>query len=149
MALLSPAGTTARSRMPRKRKRQPEPQPIEPSLTEPVAEIVTPDKEIPQDQATRQQKTWAETVRSWMSHGSTGVHHITTTSPDMVGIRFDKGKERTAEEKREMDGIDLRFYNDAQAWLKTNRHGAFDETKHLAQKFADRRRRAETDLPGH
>lgn len=89
----------------------------------------------------RQQKTWAETVRPWTSHGrDTGVHHVTTTSPNMVGIRFDKGKERTAEEKREMEAAGLKFFVEAQSWLKVNRDGAFDETQDLARKFADRRR---------
>lgn len=92
------------------------------------------------EEPARRQKTWGETVRPWTTHGrDTGVHHVTTTSPDMVGIRFDKGKERTAGEKREMEAIGLRFFTEAQAWLKTNRNGAFDETQDLARKFAERR----------
>lgn len=89
----------------------------------------------------RQQKTWAETVRPWTSHGrDTGVHHVTTTSPNMVGIRFEKGMERTPEEKREMEAIGLKFYSEAKAWLKPNRDGGFDETQALAERFAERRR---------
>jgi hypothetical protein len=95
----------------------------------------------------RKQKTWGETVRPWTTHGrDTGVHHVTTTSPDMVGIRFDKGKERTPEEKREMEAIGLRFFNEAKAWLKSSRDGAFDETQDLARTFAERRRHTEAAL---
>jgi hypothetical protein len=99
------------------------------------------------EEPARRQKTWGETVRPWTTHArDTGVHHVTTTSPDMVGIRFDKGKERKAEEKREMEAIGLRFFTEAQAWLKTNRDGAFDETQDLARKFAERRRQAEAEI---
>jgi hypothetical protein len=58
----------------------------------------------------------------------------------MVGIQFERGKERTPEGKREMEEAGLRFFNDAKAWLKTNKDGAFDQTKDLAQRFADRRK---------
>lgn len=92
------------------------------------------------EQPVRQQMTWGETVRPWTSHGETGVRHVSTTSPDMVGIRFDKGKERTAEEKREMEDIGLRFFQKAQAWLKPDRNGAFDQTQDMARRFAERRR---------
>jgi hypothetical protein len=83
---------------------------------------------------------WKDTVRGWHSHGATGVKHVTTTSPNMVGLQFPRDKLRTEEEKREMEAIGLRYNAEAQAWLKSNRDGAFDETKDLAQKFADRRR---------
>jgi hypothetical protein len=92
------------------------------------------------EQPVRRQKTWGETVRGWTSHGETGVRHVSTTSPDMVGIAFPKDRPRTAEEKREMEDIGLKFFSEAQAWLKTNRNGAFDETQDMARKFAERRR---------
>jgi hypothetical protein len=95
----------------------------------------------PPFEPTARVKSWGETVRPWTSHGSgTGVQHVTTTSPDMVGVRFDRGKERTPEEKREMEAAGLKFFTAAQAWLKPNRDGAFDETQELARKFAERRR---------
>jgi hypothetical protein len=111
------------------------PLPPRADLPPPQTEIVTspakPDRPV---------KKWAETVRPWSSHGETGVKHVTVISPDMVGIQFDKSKPRTDEEKRDMEAAGLRFFNDAQAWLKTNKEGAFDETQLLAQKFAERRR---------
>src|SRR5689334_19155231 len=52
------------------------------------------------EEPVRRQKTWGETVRPWTTHGrDTGVHHVTTTSPDMVGIAFPKDRPRTDEEK--------------------------------------------------
>src|SRR5262249_4233377 len=92
------------------------PLPPRADLPPPQTEVVTsPEK------TDRPVKSWAETVRPWSSHGETGVKHVTTTSPDMVGISFPKDKPRTDEEKREMEAAGLRFFNDAQAWLKTNR----------------------------
>jgi hypothetical protein len=141
--------------MPRKKKpAQTIKEIIEAGQVQPASELETPAAESPPPQEpvtaspetpARQPKSWGETVRGWHGYGKTGVHHVTTTSPDMVGLRFDRGKERTAEEKREMEAIGLRFYNDAQSWLKTNRDGAFDETALLARKFADRRRQMDAE----
>ena len=99
-----------------------------------------PAPEAASDKPVRQQKSWGETVRGWSSHGETGVKHVTTTSPDMVGVSFPKDKPRTAEEKRDMDEAGLKFFAEAKAWLKPNRDGAFDETQDIAKKFAERRR---------
>lgn len=117
---------------------------------EETAEIPPPPTEIvphPQRESIRKPKSWRETVRSWTSHGDTGVKHITTTSPDMVGISFPKAAPRTDDEKRQMEAINLKFFAEPQAWLKPNRHAAFDETQALANQFAaDRRGRAGEEM---
>ncbi len=97
--------------------------------------------EQPRDAPERPVKTWGETVRAWTSHGrDTGVRHVSTTSPDMTGVAFPREKPRTDEEKREMEAADLRYFREAQAWLKPNRDGAFEETQAMAARFAERRR---------
>lgn len=127
-----PDGSEAVAAFERQRKR-------EQAVKEPAAE--TPSKP--------RVKTWRETVRPWESFGrGEGVSHVTTTSPDMVGIRFSENKKRTAEEKREMEDHGLKFFNEAQAWLKTNRGNAFDETQALTERFAERRREEMTQERG-
>lgn len=104
-----------------------------------VAEPASPAE--PPFEPTRRVIPWGQTVRPWTTHGrDTGVSHVTTTSPDMVGTRFADGKHRTAAEKREMEDAGLKFFTEAQAWLKPNRDGAFDETRELAAKLAAGRR---------
>ncbi len=102
------------------------------------------------------QKSWGETVRPWTSHGrDTGVKHVTAKVSmgqhgvmEATGIQFEKGKERTAEEKREMEAIGLKFYMESQAWLKPNRGNAIDETQDMARRFADRRRQMDAEFLG-
>jgi hypothetical protein len=104
-------------------------------------QAVTPPEAVASlERPERRVKSWGETVRPWTSHGETGVKHVTTTSPDMVGVAFPKSQPRTDEEKREMETIGLKFFREAEAWLKPNRDGAFDETQDLARKFAHQRR---------
>jgi hypothetical protein len=104
----------------------------EQAVTEPASPPFEPQARV---------KSWGETVRPWKGFGPTiGVHHVTTVSPDMVGIQFDPGKHRTDEEKREMESANLKFFTEAQAWLKPNRDGAYDQTQALAERFAERRR---------
>lgn len=112
------------------------------AVVDPKADLPPPQTEVvpSPERPVRQQKSWSETVRGWTNHGETGVRRFTTTSPDMVGIAFPKDRPRTDEEKREMEAAGMRFFNEAQAWLKPDRDGAFDETRDLAKKFADRRR---------
>lgn len=128
------------------RKDLDEPEPAAPQAAEPAATGQQPTR----------QKSWAETVRPWTSHGrDTGVKHVTGKVPmgehgimEGVGIQFATGKERTEEEKREMVAIGLKFYEQAQAWLKPNRNGAFEETGDMARRFADRRRQTEAEYVG-
>jgi hypothetical protein len=101
-------------------------------------QAVTPPETIASPE--RRVKSWGETVRPWTSHGETGVKHVTATSPNMVGIAFPKSQPRTDEEKRRMEAIGLKFFREAEAWLKPNRDGAFDETQDMARRFAQQRR---------
>lgn len=122
-----------------------------------VTEPPSPERARPQP-PTR----WADTVRGLTSHGKdTGVHHIMAKIPigdlgvmDVVGIKFDKGKHRTDEEKREMEAIGLGFRKDLGAWVKP-KHAepvekkfadAFEETQDMALRFANRRRQSEAEM---
>ena len=106
-----------------------------------TVELSPPEREIISrpGHPDRPAKSWAETLRGKIDVRNFGVRHVTTVSPDMVGLQFKAGMERTAEEKQEMEEIGLRFFNEAKAWLKVNKGDAFEETEALAHKFIHRR----------